>query len=1001
MRERTALDEFISDFRARRGLPDPSIPKAETFGAEYVEEEHPRDEHGLWIEKGSEARGSGHTDSPEFKKWFGDSVIVNPDGSPRIVYHASPANFDEFQPNSHFGDRQAANQRAAVVGDFKEEIGAPPVPYSVYPVYLKLENPLRMPDLVTVDEQSGRPLEEALADFNEKPADVRARMEESGEEPRASSWEGEESVSSWLLFNGIIDIDEFEDHRSAEDAFELLREKGYDGIVYKNAFEHAGHDSWIVFDPANVKSALAAHEFDPHSKSIKHSAGEWTQEDEAKHPRDEAGRWTESGGEGALGPTREEMAEDLLKSLKGGGFTYDVVHEMSPTSGFVVATHPEAARVINAKTIQAWEIANFMRDNAALLSQPHAHVGGWLRDDGFAVLDVTSVLPDKETALEWGRRYKQEAIFDLSTFTEIPVPGAKRHEFTASEEALHSLRLPEGSDGGGDRRGPPQAGGEARQGTEEGLNRELFEYVEEEHPRGEGGRWVPKDEGDIRRTETREFKKWFGDSKVVDASGDPLVVYHGTTHEFEQFDLKNSTSESYLGKGFYFTSGDEDVSLNYAGVGPDLTQRIEREAERILQEAQDADPGLKYGSPEYKAALAEAEAKAKAELELQHEGAVIPAYLKMENPLILDPDGPSDAFRIDFDEKTGEESGPGIAFVNAIDKVASRYDGQIDGKKLWAEIGGKVAEGATAYEIDKALHESSHLMDVYNDKGELANGDVIRDIYREMGYDGVIMGAWEHFGPKNARGGMKGVYTDTKHYIVWDHRQIRSALAHKTMAAEKFYSEDQPRDERGRWTETGASEGRPGIREERDSEAIDRVGKRMQQDARDFAAAHGFDPEKLDFPMKQGPTSNVGGVNFTIAAQFFPGTGRISIYANGLGEKELLAHEIQHAKFEAVLGAGVIPDVGKPETYAELKETDGFNDYTRAWWRELDDARMSGGDVQFAALTAIDETLADIAREQSKGSWLPVAKPWKDLFEKVNRAYEKRGRWLASKGKRP
>ena len=30
------------------------------------------------------------------------------------------------------------------------------------------------------------------------------------------------------------------------------------------------------------------------------------------------------------------------------------------------------------------------------------------------------------------------------------------------------------------------------------------------------------------QTETKQFKRWFGDSKVVDEEGDPLVVYHGT-----------------------------------------------------------------------------------------------------------------------------------------------------------------------------------------------------------------------------------------------------------------------------------------------------------------------------------------------------------------------------------------------------------------------------------------------------------------------------------------
>jgi GNAT superfamily N-acetyltransferase len=33
----------------------------------------------------------------------------------------------------------------------------------------------------------------------------------------------------------------------------------------------------------------------------------------------------------------------------------------------------------------------------------------------------------------------------------------------------------------------------------------------------------------LPKTETPEFKKWFGDSKIVDKEGNPLVVYHGTT----------------------------------------------------------------------------------------------------------------------------------------------------------------------------------------------------------------------------------------------------------------------------------------------------------------------------------------------------------------------------------------------------------------------------------------------------------------------------------------
>jgi N12 class adenine-specific DNA methylase/predicted RNA methylase len=42
------------------------------------------------------------------------------------------------------------------------------------------------------------------------------------------------------------------------------------------------------------------------------------------------------------------------------------------------------------------------------------------------------------------------------------------------------------------------------------------------------------------QTETPEFKRWFGDSKVVDEQGRPLVAYHGTTKDFTEFKIPNS-----------------------------------------------------------------------------------------------------------------------------------------------------------------------------------------------------------------------------------------------------------------------------------------------------------------------------------------------------------------------------------------------------------------------------------------------------------------------------
>lgn len=67
---------------------------------------------------------------------------------------------------------------------------------------------------------------------------------------------------------------------------------------------------------------------------------------------------------------------------------------------------------------------------------------------------------------------------------------------------------------------------------------------------------VPLHGGQLQ-TDTPEFNAWFGQSKVVDKDGRPLVVYHGTASDFSVFDKSkrgsvSDTSDSML--AFYFTS---------------------------------------------------------------------------------------------------------------------------------------------------------------------------------------------------------------------------------------------------------------------------------------------------------------------------------------------------------------------------------------------------------------------------------------------------------------
>lgn len=54
------------------------------------------------------------------------------------------------------------------------------------------------------------------------------------------------------------------------------------------------------------------------------------------------------------------------------------------------------------------------------------------------------------------------------------------------------------------------------------------------------------------QVQTPEFKNWFGDSKVVDENGDPLIVYHATNADFTEFDT--DLGSGVAGKGTYVTS---------------------------------------------------------------------------------------------------------------------------------------------------------------------------------------------------------------------------------------------------------------------------------------------------------------------------------------------------------------------------------------------------------------------------------------------------------------
>ena len=66
-------------------------------------------------------------------------------------------------------------------------------------------------------------------------------------------------------------------------------------------------------------------------------------------------------------------------------------------------------------------------------------------------------------------------------------------------------------------------------------------------------------------------QRYFKDSKVTDAYGNLILLYHGTMSDFYVFDRTKGNKSGNTGAGFYFTNNEEDVWKHYATPeGPDL-----------------------------------------------------------------------------------------------------------------------------------------------------------------------------------------------------------------------------------------------------------------------------------------------------------------------------------------------------------------------------------------------------------------------------------------------
>lgn len=160
-------------------------------------------------------------------------------------------------------------------------------------------------------------------------------------------------------------------------------------------------------------------------------------------------------------------------------------------------------------------------------------------------------------------------------------------------------------------------------------------------PNGKPSNLTPEQYKIVR---TPAFKKWFGDwendpanaSKVVDENGEPMVVYHGTTSEFNVFKIADKFREDWGVRdyGAYFTNNKktaEFYSLDFEKKKKDYLH-FEQELERLEREENWQEWKKKYNERKEKFGLFD--------LEKQFESIKIyECFLSLKNPLIIDGDG--------------------------------------------------------------------------------------------------------------------------------------------------------------------------------------------------------------------------------------------------------------------------------------------------------------------------------------------------------------------------
>lgn len=189
-------------------------------------------------------------ESPNFRRWFGDSKVVDAQGKPLVVYHGTGADFSEFSA-SKIGSAWGADTvgffftDSAKIASSYATSGGPTLQRddgaNIIPAYIRISRP------VTVDELEAFTGESGLADAYESPIEL---MDERRDD-----------IMSMLLGNE-------QDGWSIDKDSKPSVNNTHDGVI----FSFGGSTLVVAVDPTQIKSAIGNNgNFDPADPGISYS----------------------------------------------------------------------------------------------------------------------------------------------------------------------------------------------------------------------------------------------------------------------------------------------------------------------------------------------------------------------------------------------------------------------------------------------------------------------------------------------------------------------------------------------------------------------------------------------------------------------------------------------------------------------------------------------------------------------------------------------------------